>query len=178
MAVLPHVIRTRRLVLRVPSLDDAETVFKRFARDPEVTRYLGWKTHRSVATTRKVIRGWTADWSGGERSTWVLTTLRSDLPFGVIELRTDEHRAEAGFALARDRWGRGYATEALEAVTDLALSLPDVYRVWAVCDVDNKASARVMERAGFALEGTLRRYCRHPNLGVEPRDVYCYARVR
>ena len=48
-------------------------------------------------------------------------------------------------------------TEVVRAVTDWALAQPEVHRVWAVCDVENLASARVMEKAGMAREGKLRR---------------------
>jgi RimJ/RimL family protein N-acetyltransferase len=47
-----------------------------------------------------------------------------------------------------------------------------------VCDVDNIASARVMEKAGLTLEGRLRRWLVHPNISDEPRDCLGYARVR
>jgi RimJ/RimL family protein N-acetyltransferase len=69
-------------------------------------------------------------------------------------------------------------TEAVRAVADWWLEQPAIYRVWAVCDVENRASARVLERAGFELEGTLRRWMIHPNVSDEPRDALCWARVR
>jgi RimJ/RimL family protein N-acetyltransferase len=69
-------------------------------------------------------------------------------------------------------------TEVVRAVNDWALAQPEVHRVWAVCDVDNLASARVMEKAGMAREGKLRRWAVHPNLSTEPRDFWCYARVK
>jgi ribosomal-protein-alanine N-acetyltransferase len=50
--------------------------------------------------------------------------------------------------------------------------------VWAVCDVENVASARVLEKAGLLWEGTLRRYILHPNVSPEPRDAHLYARTR
>ena len=53
-----------------------------------------------------------------------------------------------------------------------------IFRIWAVCDLDNFASARVLEKAGMQREGVLRRYILHPNISSEPRDVYCYATVR
>ena len=61
---------------------------------------------------------------------------------------------------------------------DYAFENPCMYRVWAVCDVDNVASARVLEKAGMSFEGILRRYQIHPNIGPEPRDARCYARMR
>jgi hypothetical protein len=53
-----------------------------------------------------------------------------------------------------------------------------IFRVWALCDVDNLASARVMEKVGMQREGILRRWILHPNLSDEPRDVYCYSVVK
>ena len=53
-----------------------------------------------------------------------------------------------------------------------------MYRVYAYCDVENLASARVMEKAGMSFEGVLRRWGVHPNRSSEPRDCRCYAAVR
>jgi ribosomal-protein-alanine N-acetyltransferase len=50
--------------------------------------------------------------------------------------------------------------------------------VWAVCDVDNLASARVLEKAGMGREGRLRRWVLHPNVSAAPRDCWCYAHVK
>ena len=46
------------------------------------------------------------------------------------------------------------------------------------CDVENKASARVLEKVGMQREGTLRRYIVHPNISPEPRDCFVYSKVR
>lgn len=60
----------------------------------------------------------------------------------------------------------------------LALRQPAVFRIGAVCDVDNIGSARVMEKAGLVREGVLRRWLVHPNISDEPRDCFSYARTR
>ena len=69
-------------------------------------------------------------------------------------------------------------TEAVRAVVDWAFSLEEVFRVWAVCDTANTASARVLEKAGMAREGILRRWIVHPNVSSEPRDCFVYSKVR
>ena len=69
-------------------------------------------------------------------------------------------------------------TEALRAAVGWALAAPGVYRVGAVCDVDNPGSARVMEKAGLTREGLLRRWMVHPNVSDEPRDCFIYGRAR
>jgi RimJ/RimL family protein N-acetyltransferase len=55
---------------------------------------------------------------------------------------------------------------------------PEIFRAWAFCDVDNPASARVMEKAGMTREGILRRWHVAPNLGPEPRDCIVCARAK
>ena len=69
-------------------------------------------------------------------------------------------------------------TEALSEVPAWALRQPEIFRVGAVCDINNVGSARVLEKSGFAREGVLRRWLVHPNITDEPRDCYSYARVR
>jgi RimJ/RimL family protein N-acetyltransferase len=83
-----------------------------------------------------------------------------------------------GYVLGRAHWNKGYATEALSAVLHWADAEEDVGRVWAVCAVENHASARVMEKAGMKREGTLRHWMVFPNLGGVPMDCYCYAHVK
>jgi RimJ/RimL family protein N-acetyltransferase len=82
-----------------------------------------------------------------------------------------------GYVFAKNVWGRGYATEALRAVTRVAAGT-GVIRLYGLCHADHRASARVLEKCEFACEGTLKRYAVFPNLGVEgPSNVLCYARI-
>jgi [ribosomal protein S5]-alanine N-acetyltransferase len=74
-------------------------------------------------------------------------------------LRHDVERvsAEIGYWLAEPLWGRGIATEALVAATEYAISTHQLTRIYALPFAWNAASCRVLEKAGFVLEGTLRR---------------------
>jgi RimJ/RimL family protein N-acetyltransferase len=69
-------------------------------------------------------------------------------------------------------------TEVLNDIVNWALQQPPIFRIGAVCDVENLASARVMEKAGLVREGLLRRWLMHPNVSDEPRDCLSYALVR
>ncbi len=69
-------------------------------------------------------------------------------------------------------------TEAVKAIVDWVLKQESIHRVWAFCDVENLASARVLEKVGMQREGVLRRWMIHPNVSDEPRDCYCYAITR
>jgi len=164
--------------LRPPTLDDARDLFERYTRDPEVARYLTWRPHTSLRNTQVFLRRLLQAHRRGTSRPWVITTRDDDHPFGMIELRPGGHRAEIGYVLARPWWGRGYMTEAASAVAEWGLARPTIYRVWAVTDVDNAASGRVLEKIGMLREGLLRAWLVHPNLSPQPRDCWCYARVR
>ncbi len=69
-------------------------------------------------------------------------------------------------------------TEAARAVVEWALAEREIYRVWAVVDLENPASQRVLEKVGMTREGVLRRWVVMPRQGPTPRDVWCFARVR
>ncbi len=97
---------------------------------------------------------------------------------GMASLFPADHHAELGYVLARRHWGQGYMPEAARAVIDWALAQPGLVRVWAVTDVENRASARVLEKIGMQQEGVLRRFGLHPNVSPEPRDCLLFARVR
>ena len=68
--------------------------------------------------------------------------------------------------------------EAVSGLIQWAFAQPEIFRVWATCDVDNVASARLLESVGMQLEGTLCAWILHPNVSDTPRDCLCYAVVK
>jgi len=175
----PTTIETARLRLRTPSLDDAEAIYTTYASDSEATRYVAFPTHRSPDDARAFLRLCIAAWAGEGPFTWVIVLRETARLAGTIDIRPQGQRVEIGYIIGREYWGRGYMTEAVRAVSDWVLALPEIHRVWAVCDVDNRASARVMEKSGMEREGRLRSWAVHPNIGgAGPRDFWCYSRVK
>jgi len=85
-------------------------------------------------------------------------------------------RFEIGYWRRTDRAGRGYATEAVRALSRMAFDVLAAERVEIRMDDRNLASARVAERAGFRFEALLRREAR--GVDGELRDTRVYARVR
>ena len=176
--IWPETLRTDRLTLRRPLDADAPALFERYAQDPQVVRYLMWRPHQSIAETRAFLARCRDRWEDGSDLTWALTLQADDRLIGMISIRPRGFKHDIGYVLARPYWGRGLMPEAGRAIIDLAFSDPVVRRVWAVCDFENSASARVMEKIGMSREGVLRRWIVHPNVSDEPRDALCYSRVR
>jgi RimJ/RimL family protein N-acetyltransferase len=76
-----------------------------------------------------------------------------------FQLHADVERvsAEIGYWLGEPLWGRGIMTEALVALTEYAIATHGLTRVYAVPFAWNRGSCRVLEKAGYVLEGRLRR---------------------
>jgi [ribosomal protein S5]-alanine N-acetyltransferase len=131
--------------------------------------------HKSIRETDEYIGRCISVWVNNTAFPYVLIRKEDAQLIGMIEIRINQYKADLGYVLARSEWGKGYMPEAMQALTDWALGQDEIYRVWAVCDVENDASARVMEKVGMQKEGVLRRWLIHPNVAKEPRDCYCYA---
>jgi RimJ/RimL family protein N-acetyltransferase len=78
---------------------------------------------------------------------------------GLTRWNPDYRSASLGYCLTEGAWGHGYATEAAHALLEWAFDTLDLNRVQAEADTRNVASARVLEKLGFVLEGTLREDC-------------------
>lgn len=174
-AVFPETLETNRLRLRRAAPTDAEQIFRAYARDPEVTRFLVWRPHSSVDTVRQFLEDCDVRWIKGQAYPYVIALKENAELIGMIEIRPNGHRADFGFGLARKHWGKGLMPEAISTVVKLGLSQPRIYRMEATCDIDNRASARALEKAGLVREGVLRKYIIHPNISDEPRDSLLYA---
>jgi ribosomal-protein-alanine N-acetyltransferase len=170
-------LETPRLVLRPPSVDDAETVFSSYAQDPAVSRYTSWAPHGRVENTREFLRFCEEGWARGTLCSWVIARRDDGRLVGMTDIRLDGHRGEIGYVLAQGAWGQGYATEVARAVVAWGLAQPALHRIWAVCDLENKASARVLEKVGMTREGCLRAWASMPAFSA-PRDVWCYAAIK
>ena len=178
----PTTFATARLVARLPRADDAPAVFAAYASDPAVTRYLTWPDYERVEPLAAFLQEAAANWEKRDATrplAWLLCLKGTDTPIGSIGVTFEGGgRALFGYVLANKFWGHGFAAEALTFLVDWSLAQPDLHRAWAFCDVENPASARVMEKAGMVREGVLRRWHIAPNLSPAPRDCLVCAKVR
>ena len=175
---LPETIVTERLTLRRPRPSDAEALFGAYTQDPEVTKYLMWRPHTSIADTTRYLAVCNERWEEGRECTWGLALAGTDTLIGMIACRPGIIKTDIGYVIARPYWGKGLMSEAGRAVVEAAFRIPTMYRVWATCDVDNIGSARVLEKIGMEREGVLRRWVVHPNISATPRDSLVYSIVR
>ncbi len=170
-------LETERLVLRPVTFDDVPAIHA-YCTDPDVARYTTWHAHQSLIETQAYVGAVQDQYGRDEPSPWGVERRAEGVLIGTCGFvaRTPEHhRAELGYALARPYWGQGYMTEAVRAVVAFAFDHLDLNRIEAVCDAENLASARVLEKSGLVFEGILRDYLR---VKGRYRNVRMYAAVR
>jgi RimJ/RimL family protein N-acetyltransferase len=66
-------------------------------------------------------------------------------------------------------------TEAVSGIIQWALRNEPLQRIWAVCDIDNENSVRILQKVGMTEEGILRRWALHPNISDMPRDCRSFS---
>jgi ribosomal-protein-alanine N-acetyltransferase len=173
---LPTLV-TDRLILRKVTPGDAEAVFA-YASDPEVTRYVIWEMHRSIEDSRNFLDLVTSKYESGGEPEWAVV-YKGDHRFvgtcGIVSWEPYHARAELGYALSRDYWGRGLMAEAVGAMISFGFREMNLNRIEARCIAENSASARVMEKAGMLYEGTLRQ---RELIKGEHRDIKMYSVLR
>jgi diaminopimelate epimerase len=155
------VLTTRRLTLRPLAPGDAAAI-QRLADNPRVSAnlltmpspYTIPDAHRFIAMNQRSVHS-------GAWVNWALTRRPAggeEEFLGVLGLRLERNqdRAEVGYWLGEAYWGQGLMPEAVRAVAGWAFANLGLNKLWAGRFAENPASGRVLEKAGFTLEGTLR----------------------
>ncbi|OEL32543.1 hypothetical protein BAE44_0006443 [Dichanthelium oligosanthes] len=164
------------VTLREFTLADAEA-FMSWASDPRVARFQRRDAYEHVDQARHYISDHVLP------HPWYRAICLADgVPVGSISVKPAPaegggrlFRASVGYRVARAHWGRGVATRAVRAAAEAVFAAwPWLLRLEAVADVENPASQRVLEKAGFVREGVLRKYI---VLKGRPRDMVMFSLV-
>jgi ribosomal-protein-alanine N-acetyltransferase len=153
-------LKTKRLILRKMTMADAPAVYA-YGRDPEVTKYVAFPTHRSIEDAKSFLRDTLKRYRKGEPASWAIVRKQDARligAIGFINYSGKDARIEAGYALIRDCWGQGYMTEAFAEVIRFAVQRLGINRLEARCTPENIGSYRVMEKCGMRYEGLLRQH--------------------
>lgn len=168
-------IETKRLLLRQFTEDDSEAMYKNWASDPEVTRYLTWPHHASIETTKTVLNNWINQYDKKDFYLWAIVLKETKEPIGsisVVRSSDETDMIEIGYCIGKSWWHQGYTSEALQALIREFFTKVQVNRIQAIHDINNPNSGKVMAKCGMHYEGTLRQYA-HNNTGL--CDVCLYA---
>ena len=152
-------IDTDRITLRPFTVEDADAMFRNWASDPEVTKYLMWPTHSNVDISRMVLTDWVSHYEEENYYQWAIVLKELDEPIGcisVVNLNDKVQKAEIGYCIGKTWWRCGYTSEALLAVMKFLFEEVGFRRVEARHDTQNPNSGKVMAKCGMQFEGILR----------------------
>ena len=152
-------LETDRLILRPFTSKDALPMFRNWASDEEVTRFLTWPTHKDVEVTGRVIADWCKGYEAPDYYQWAIELKEIKEPIGSIAaVKTDDRTESAtiGYCIGRRWWRQGITSEALREVIRFFFEEVGMNCVNACHDPRNPHSGRVMRSCGMALEGTWR----------------------
>lgn len=144
-------LETNRLILRRFELNDSHFMFYNWANDDEVTKYMSWLSHTNENVTKQLLEIWTKDYENINNYQWCIVLKETNEPIGSISLfncKDDIKQVEFGYCISRKCWNKGYTTEALKAVIDLAFKIG--YERIVGCHMkENVASGKVMIKNGL-----------------------------
>ncbi|MCH4569755.1 GNAT family N-acetyltransferase [Bacillus sp. ES1-5] len=153
-------LETERLQLRELTLLDAETMFRYFSKE-SVIRYFGMDSFENIEQAKTTIQTFKTRYEEGSVFRWGIEKKGTGQLIGTcgFHLINKHHkRAEIGYELDDTYWGQGYATEALQAILGYGFETLQLIRIAAVVYVENKASQKLLSKAGFQEEGLLRKH--------------------
>ncbi len=153
-------IETDRLILRRFTLEDADDMYRNWANDEEVTRYLTWPPHTSVEATGELLQGWIEAYQDIRNYNWCIEWKENHEAIGsisVVHLNDVIASVEIGYCIGHSYWRQGITSEALKALVKFFFGEVGVNRVEARHDVNNPGSGKVMLKCGLKYEGTRRK---------------------
>lgn len=166
------ILKTRRLILRPFTMEDAEAMYRNWASDPEVTKYLTWPTHGDVGISRMVLESWVNEYQSKDYYQWAIVF--EGAPIGsiaAVSVSDTDEKVEIGYCIGRKWWHKGIVSEALSAVILFFFEEVGINRIEAKHDANNPHSGGVMRKCGMKYEGTLRQANRN-NQGICDSCVY------
>jgi ribosomal-protein-alanine N-acetyltransferase len=168
-------INTDRLLLRRFELDDAYNMFKNWANDSEVTKFLTWEPHSSIEVTKEIIDQWVNNYKDTKTYEWAIELKEIGEVIGsisIVKLDDKNYSCEIGYCMSRKYWGKGIMSESLEVVIHYLFSEIGFNRIFAKYDTNNVASGKVMLKCGMKYEGTLRQVKIRDNKEFYDLDIY------
>ena len=141
-------LRTQRLTLRRYRSEDADLLYRYFGTDPVMYKYSGWNPYATPEMAEGAVREFIDSYADEHFYGWVLDADGALCgTMGAYDFKDD--RIEVGFSIARNCWGRGYATEALKAVLEYLTENEGISCVTAWCAAENIGSHRALEKSGM-----------------------------
>jgi len=159
--------------LKRVGLDDAPIVFDSWGRRPENFTYLTARVFAELGDAQAYVAGL---FQTPESLAFHIVEPGGNV-IGIVKASVQGHRAQVGYVVDKPYSGKGFATDAVRQVVAVLEATRTISRIWATCALNNAASARVLEKAGFTREAILKNWVIYPAQGGRAFDNYSYVRL-
>lgn len=152
-------LQSGRLLLRRYTLLDADTMYKNYAADERVTRFLSWPPYQNAQDILPFLRDAIQGYSSNKCYNWAIE-YKQEIIGSISVTSLDEKNAacEIGYCIGYNFWNQGMMSEAVQTVIAYLFQEINMHRIMAKHDGETMASGRVMQKNGMTYEGTLRGY--------------------
>lgn len=172
-------LTTKRFLLRKFEKKDAGDVYNNWTSHEEAARYNAWTVHDSINVTAEYLSEWIKSYEKTNYYNWAITDKYTGEVLGSISVSNVKDKklyCEIGYTVSGKYWNQGIATEVLIEVINFLSNEVGFKNITALHDVRNKASGRVMEKAGMTYEKNKLRFFLGSDKIVVNCCVYKYIR--
>jgi ribosomal-protein-alanine N-acetyltransferase len=158
-------------------ISDAPFLFA-FWSDPIVTKFMNIEPFQTIEETEEMIMVLTNLALKNRAIRYSILLKESNQIIGSCGFNYMDHenaRAEIGYDLGKDFWGKGYASEAILNLINDGFNERNINRIEAKVDPQHSRSIKVLEKLGFSLEGTLRQYERSKDTFI---DLHMFSKLK
>ncbi|WP_026528185.1 GNAT family N-acetyltransferase [Butyrivibrio sp. VCD2006] len=152
-------IETERLILRRFTIEDAACMYKNWASDEAVVKYLTWPVHENENATKEILKPWVESYKEDNYYQWAIVLKEIDEPIGSISavgMKESIDMVHIGYCIGSPWWHQGITSESLKAIIEFFFDKVGVNRIEARHDPRNPHSGMVMKKCGMKYEGTMR----------------------
>ncbi|GAA0428064.1 GNAT family N-acetyltransferase [Agaribacter marinus] len=168
---------TDRLCLRKMETNDAASLFNIWS-DPEVTKFMNITSFTDESQAQDMIHFLNKLYEDNKAIRYTIIELATNQIIGSCgfnSLDQENEKAEIGYELAKESWGKGYATEAISKLLTVGFDSFNLNRIEAKIEPDNHNSIKLVEKLRFTLEGTLRQYEKYDERYI---DLHLYSKLK
>ncbi len=168
-------LETDRLILRKFTVDDAEAMYKHWASDKDVVKFLTWPNYENVDVAKATLENWEKLYEDDTYYQWAIVPKDLQEPVGSISavgMKEEIDMIHIGYCIGRSWWHQGITSEALKEVIRFFFEEVGANRIESMHDTQNPHSGMVMKKCGMQYEGTMRSAAKS-NHGIG--DVSMYA---
>ena len=145
-------LETERCLLRRFKMSDVHEIYANWLSDEDSAKYNAWKVHSSIEVTKGYLAEWIDSYKNNYYLHWAVEDKATKEVIGSVSVTNIKKRkksCEIGYTIAKKLWNQGRATEVLIRVLDYLTREAGFEKVYALHDIRNEASGRVMEKAGM-----------------------------